>query len=504
MRALASEADVETRYGGRYVQSVNGIEGSLRRAARLVLVRERLRGRPQRRRVQAARRRRRLVGLPRVAAGGRGARRRRRVPRAVPARVRGEDPAGGRPVRACAGAPRGCARATIRRRGSAARLGTPVPEGANVLELRRGPPRRDRRAARRDRRRSRCGSSSAGLPAYPTRRYRFREPRSRSRAARRRRHRGAARPTGSGRSPCWPPCSSPSACARPRSGAASTSSARSSSGARRPRALAVPLVEPGRDGALGRADDPGARPARRDDDGALRGGAERAPAGGARARVRGLRAPARPRPARRGGRLRAPVRARGRAGDAPRALARARRGRARGGGARPRRRASRARAATRRCSRRSSPARSSARRNLAEAMEARGFGRSGVDAGAAAAVERARPARARRSRPCSSWWRRCGSSRPSTGLSFSYPAASPALGTSRSTLEPGEVVALLGPSGSGQVDAAARARRARAALPRRALRGPRRRRRVSTRGERGRPSSPARSRRSSRIPRTRS
>ena len=29
LRALAAEADVETRYGGRYVQSVNGIEGSL-------------------------------------------------------------------------------------------------------------------------------------------------------------------------------------------------------------------------------------------------------------------------------------------------------------------------------------------------------------------------------------------------------------------------------------------------------------------------------------------
>ena len=29
MRALASEADLETRYGGRFVQSVNGIEGSL-------------------------------------------------------------------------------------------------------------------------------------------------------------------------------------------------------------------------------------------------------------------------------------------------------------------------------------------------------------------------------------------------------------------------------------------------------------------------------------------
>ena len=30
MRALASESDVKTRYGGRYVQSVNGIGGSLR------------------------------------------------------------------------------------------------------------------------------------------------------------------------------------------------------------------------------------------------------------------------------------------------------------------------------------------------------------------------------------------------------------------------------------------------------------------------------------------
>lgn len=29
LRALAAEADVETRYGGRYIQSVNGIKGSL-------------------------------------------------------------------------------------------------------------------------------------------------------------------------------------------------------------------------------------------------------------------------------------------------------------------------------------------------------------------------------------------------------------------------------------------------------------------------------------------
>jgi hypothetical protein len=31
MRALAAEADLETRYGGRYVQSVNGLAGSLER-----------------------------------------------------------------------------------------------------------------------------------------------------------------------------------------------------------------------------------------------------------------------------------------------------------------------------------------------------------------------------------------------------------------------------------------------------------------------------------------
>ena len=31
MRALASKSDVKTRYGGRYVQSVNGIDGSLRK-----------------------------------------------------------------------------------------------------------------------------------------------------------------------------------------------------------------------------------------------------------------------------------------------------------------------------------------------------------------------------------------------------------------------------------------------------------------------------------------
>src|SRR5439155_11026382 len=57
-------------------------------AARLVLLRERNRGRPRRRRVPAARGRRRVVGLPLVE-GPRDVRagRRRRVSRAVPARV---------------------------------------------------------------------------------------------------------------------------------------------------------------------------------------------------------------------------------------------------------------------------------------------------------------------------------------------------------------------------------------------------------------------------------
>ncbi len=48
MRALASKAEVETRYGGRFVQSIDGLAGSLERSARLVLVRQRLRGRPER------------------------------------------------------------------------------------------------------------------------------------------------------------------------------------------------------------------------------------------------------------------------------------------------------------------------------------------------------------------------------------------------------------------------------------------------------------------------
>ena len=99
MRALASEADVETRYGGRYVQSVNGIEGSLgerhdwfwfvngyegdRSAASYTL-----------RDGDVA-----WLDYRALAAGRRGARGRRRVPGAVRPRLRGEDARSGRPLR---------------------------------------------------------------------------------------------------------------------------------------------------------------------------------------------------------------------------------------------------------------------------------------------------------------------------------------------------------------------------------------------------------------------
>ena len=104
----------------------------------------------------------------------------------------------------------------------------------------------------------------------------------------------------------------------------------------------------------------------------------------------------------------------------------------------------------------------------------------------------------------SSSWGRCGSSDARSACPFTYPgAAAPALETSRSCRERA-MSARSSARRAREVDAAARLRRARAALPRRAVRGTGRRSRAATRAARVPPSSPGRSRASSRIPRIRS
>ena len=80
-------------------------------APRLVLVPERHRGRPERGRLPASARRRRVVGLPIVERRDARARRRRRLPRAVPTRL-GREGAGGRSaLRTRPGSRRTCDRA---------------------------------------------------------------------------------------------------------------------------------------------------------------------------------------------------------------------------------------------------------------------------------------------------------------------------------------------------------------------------------------------------------
>ena len=107
LRALKSEAKVETRYGGGFVQSIDGLEGSARRHEDWFWFVNGLAGDRSAALVPAARRRHRLVGLPRLVArcrhpgGGR-----RGVPRAVPARVRRQGATRGRALRAGPRAPR--------------------------------------------------------------------------------------------------------------------------------------------------------------------------------------------------------------------------------------------------------------------------------------------------------------------------------------------------------------------------------------------------------------
>ena len=333
--------------------------GQPRGSARLVLVRQRLRGRPERVVLPAARRRRRLARLSRLAAGGRGARRRRRLSGAVPARLRREDASRCRPLRGLADAARTSSRARSAPRRSS-RSGRLPRTGANVLEVRAGP----------DRATAELLGQSAGDPVQARAQRRSRadaagtrcdEPRARSRPARRRRHRrSAGRPHLVGRAADRRPARRlPARAGRtpPR-----LPLRRALEQPRRAHALAVPLVGAGRDGALGGADDAGARAARRDDDGARPRRAERAAARGARARLRRLRAPARPRPARRrrpASRAARRWRSRWRHGSCRRSSAMRPGSPSRCGGEAC---GWRGRAATRRCSRRSSPARSSARR----------------------------------------------------------------------------------------------------------------------------------------------
>ena len=74
MRVLDRNAEISTRYGGAFVQSIDGIEGARPRRAplRLVLLCERALGAGGRGRVLAARRRGDLVGLPRLVGVGAG------------------------------------------------------------------------------------------------------------------------------------------------------------------------------------------------------------------------------------------------------------------------------------------------------------------------------------------------------------------------------------------------------------------------------------------------
>ena len=182
MTALRGVATVDTRYGGRFVQSIDGISGSLTREQRLDVLRERARGARRRDRRDAARRRSRVVGLPALGRPADDPRRRRIVPRAV--RPRHRPPAGtGRGARQR----RVAGRAAPGRRAHGPRgVDWRVLVGSDAsLRGRSGLPQRDRLAARRRASRSACatGRSSGTSATACSRRFRPRARRS-SRSAR--------------------------------------------------------------------------------------------------------------------------------------------------------------------------------------------------------------------------------------------------------------------------------------------------------------------------------
>ena len=90
MRLLRRNFDVRTRYGGRFVQAIEGAVGKGAAGRGLVLLRERLRGERGSRRVRALAGRRRALGLPQLEGRDAGAGHRGRVPRAVPPRAGGQ------------------------------------------------------------------------------------------------------------------------------------------------------------------------------------------------------------------------------------------------------------------------------------------------------------------------------------------------------------------------------------------------------------------------------
>jgi hypothetical protein len=155
MRALASESDVKTRYGGRYVQSVNGIDGSLRQQRDWFWF---VNGYEGDRSAASYKLRDGDVawfdyrswereGEARVVVGA--------FPEPLVHGYAGDVPAAGDSLRACAGAARGCARATIQKRGSAGNSRS----GSQGIERARAAARSSsahRRAARADRGRSRA------------------------------------------------------------------------------------------------------------------------------------------------------------------------------------------------------------------------------------------------------------------------------------------------------------------------------------------------------------
>ena len=140
MRALAAEADVETRYGGRYIQSVNGIDGDLTaqrdwfwfvngyegdRSAASYRLHDGDVAWVDHRAWQREGEARVVVGaFPEPFVHGYAGRRRPAV-----VRYEGDQAARANEIGKLIGA------------NSVARLGTPVPEGANVFELRLGSPR---------------------------------------------------------------------------------------------------------------------------------------------------------------------------------------------------------------------------------------------------------------------------------------------------------------------------------------------------------------------------